>query len=159
MQLPGFRKMLERFDSDGDAELTRQEIPEDWQQGNWEMHDRDNGGTFNARDWAHYRTRRVSENSCMAIRPGGRGDVTRSHVLWRYQKSLPDVASPVLYRGVLHLVRNGGIVTALDPASGEVLKRDRLREALDGSYASPADGRVNMLSDTGKAAVVASGKD
>lgn len=161
LQLPAFDEMQERFDSDCDAELTRQEVPEDWHPGNWEMHDRDKDATFNARDWAHYRARRVSENSCMAIRLGGRGDVTRSHVLWRYQKSLPDVPSPILYRGVLYLVRNGGIVTALDPVSGQVLKQGRLREALGGFYASPVagDGKVYMVSDTGKVAVVAAGKD
>ena len=109
-------------------------------------------GTFNARAWAHYRARCVSENSRMAVRLGGRGDVTRSHVLWRHQKSLPDVASPIVYRGVLYLVRNGGIVTALDPVSGQVLKQGRLREALDGFYASPVagDGKVYRSSDTGK---------
>ena len=118
-------------------------------------------GTFNARDWAHYRARCVSENSCMAVRLGGRGDVTRSHVLWRHQKSLPDVESPILYRGVLYLVRNGGTVTALDPVSGKVLKQDRRREALDGFYAPPVagDGKGYMVSDTGKVAVVAAGKD
>ena len=71
----------------------------------------------------------------MAIRLGGRGDLTRSHVLWRYPESLPDVASPIPYRGVLYLVRNGGIVTGLDPAGGKVLKQGRLLEALDGFYA------------------------
>ena len=161
LELPGFAEMQERFDSNGDAELARQEVPEDLRPGNWEMHDRDNDGTLNARDWGHYRARRVSENSCMAIRLGGRGDVTRSHVLWRYQKSLPEVASPILYRGVLYLVRNGGIVTALDPASGQVLKQGRLREALDGYYASPVagDGKVYMVSDAGRVAVIAAGKD
>ncbi len=161
LELPRFEEMQERFDSDGDAELTKQEVPEDWHPGSWEMHDRDKNGTLNARDWAHYRARRVSENSCMAIRLGGRGNLTRSSVLWRHQKSLPDVASPILYRGVLYLVRNGGIVTALDPVSGQVLKQGRLREALDGFYASPVagDGKVYMVSDAGKAAVIAAGSD
>ena len=125
------------------------------------MHDRNKNGTLNARDWAHYRARRVSENACMAIRLGGRGDVTTTHVLWRYQKSLPDVASPLLYRDVLYLVRNGGIVTALAPDSGAVLKQGRLREALDGYYASPVagDGKIYMASDAGKIAVLAAGAD
>lgn len=161
LELPHFEEMRRRFDSNGDAELTELEVPKDWLPANWEMHDRNKNGTMDARDWAHYRARRLSENACMAIRLGGRGDVTRTHLLWRHQKSLPDVASPLLYRGVLYLVRNGGIVTALDPASGQVFKQGRLREALDGYYASPVagDGKVYMVSDAGRAVVLQAGSD
>ena len=87
--------------------------------------------------------------------------MTSSHLVWRHQKSLPDVASPILYRGVLYLVRNGGIVTALDPDSGRVLKQGRLQDALDGFYASPVagDGKIYMVSDAGKAVVLEPGPD
>lgn len=161
LELPAWDEVRERFDSNGDDELGRSELREDWHPRNWEMHDRNKNGTMDARDWSHYRARRISENSCIAVRLGGSGDVTRSNLLWRYQKSLPEVASPVLYRGVLYLVRNGGIVTALDPGTGSVLKQGRLRDALDGFYASPVagDGKVYMTSDAGRVAVVAAGSD
>lgn len=161
LELPRFEEMRQRFDADADAELAEAEVPEDWLPGNWEMHDRNKNGTLDARDWAHYRARRVSENACLAIRLGGRGDVTATHLLWRHRKSLPDVASPLLYRGVLYLVRNGGILTALEPRSGAILKQGRLREALDGYYASPVagDGKVYFLSDAGRAVVVQAGPD
>ena len=161
LELPPFEQMRERFDADADGELAKDEVPSDWLPGNWEMHDRNKNGTMSARDWAHYRARRVSENACMAVRLGGRGDVTGSHLLWRHQKSLPDVSSPVLYRGVLYLVRNGGIVTALEPGTGRVLKQGRLRAALEGFYASPVagDGKVYMVSDAGKAVVLEAGAD
>ena len=161
LKLPPFEEMRDRFDTNGDSELTKEEIPADWLPRGWEMHDRNKNGTMNARDWEHYRARRVSENGCLAIRLGGRGNVTRSHLLWRHQKSLPDVASPILYRGLLYLVRNGGIVTALDPASGKVLKQGRLQDALDGFYASPVagDGKIYMVSDAGKAVVLEPGPD
>ena len=161
LELPPFEEMRERFDANGDAELDKEEVPANWLPGNWEMHDRNKNGTMNARDWAHYRARRVSENSCMAIQLGGRGDVTETHRLWRHQKSLPDVASPVLYKGALYLVRNGGIVTTLDPDSGEVLKQGRLSDAIDAYYSSPVagDGKVYMLSETGKAVVLEAGPD
>ena len=156
LELPGWDEIRDRFDSNGDGELSQSELRQDWHPNNWAMHDRNKNGTMDARDWAHYRARRISENSCMAIRLGGTGDVTGSHLLWRYQKSIPEVASPVLYRGVLYLVRNGGIVTTLDPASGSVLKQGRLREAIDGFYASPVagDGKVYMASDAGRIVVL-----
>ena len=161
LELPSFSEMSERFDTNGDAELDKAEIPANWLPENWEMHDRNKNGTMNGRDWAHYRARRVSENACVAIRLGGRGNVTASHRLWRHQKSLPDVASPVLYAGALYLVRNGGIVTTLDPDSGEVLKQGRLSDAIDAYYSSPVagDGKVYMLSETGKAVVLRADSD
>ncbi len=161
LELPRFEEMRAQFDANQDGELDKAEVPAGWLPGNWEMHDRNKNGTMNARDWAHYRARRVSENACIAIRLGGSGDVTQSHVLWRHRKSLPDVSSPILYKGVLYLVRNGGIVTALDPLSGSVLKQGRLREALEGYYASPVagDGKVYMVSDAGKVVVLEAGPD
>ena len=161
LELPAFSEVQRRFDANADHELDKKEIPAEWHPGNWAMHDRNKNGTMDARDWAHYRARRVSENACIAIRLGGQGDVTDSHLLWRHQKSLPEVSSPVVYRGVLYLVRNGGIVTTLDPATGAVLKQGRLRDALEGYYASPVagDGKVYMFSDAGKGVVLEAGAD
>ena len=90
---------------------------------------------------------------------GGTGDVTDSHLLWRYQKSLPDVSSVLLYRGVLYLIRNGGILQTLDPAKGTLIKQGRLSHAMDEYYASPvgSDGKVFMLSRDGKATVLEAG--
>ena len=102
LELPPFEEMRDRFDTNGDSELTKQEIPADWVPGSWEMHDRNKNGTMNARDWEHYRARCVSQNGCLAIRLGGRGNVTKSHLIWRHQKSLPDVgfADPLPWRAL-----------------------------------------------------------
>ena len=66
--------------------------------------------------------------------------MTAKRVLWRYRKSLPNVPSPLLYQGVLYLVRDGGILTSLDPRTGEPFKVDRLRGALDRYWSSPVAG-------------------
>jgi hypothetical protein len=80
-------------------------------------------------------------------------------VLWRYDKSLPDVPGILLYRGVLYLIRNGGILQTLDPATGKLLKQGRLMHALDEYYASPVagDGKVYMISRNGNVSVLESG--
>jgi hypothetical protein len=95
----------------------------------------------------------------MAIRLGGSGDVTGTHVLWRYDKSLPDVPSVLLYRGVLYLIRNGGILQTLDPATGKAIKQGRLEHALDEYYASPVagDGKVYLISRNGTLSVLEAG--
>ena len=66
--------------------------------------------------------------------------------------ALPQVVantpSPLLYKGVIYMVKSGGIVTALDAAQGTVLKQGRVREAVDDYWASvvAADDKVFLVS-------------
>ena len=69
------------------------------------------------------------QNGINAFRLGGHGDMTEKNSLWQYTKSLPNVPSPLLYKDVLYMVKEGGILTALDPATGKVLKQGRLTGA------------------------------
>jgi outer membrane protein assembly factor BamB len=154
--LPPFQTAIADYDKDQDGQLSKTEIPPAWIPGSWDMQDLDKDGSFNKREWFYYSSRRTSSNSTMAVRLGGRGDVTATHVLWKYHKSLPDVPSLLLYEGVLFGVKKGGIVTALDPKTGEVLRQGRLSDAVDDYYSSPvgADGKVYMASQTGKVSVL-----
>jgi outer membrane protein assembly factor BamB len=81
--------------------------------------------------------------------------------LWRYRKSLPNVPSPMLYQGVLYLVKDGGVMTSLDPRTGEPFKVDRLRGALDRYWSSPvaADGKIYVSSESGKVTVLRADAD
>jgi outer membrane protein assembly factor BamB len=82
-------------------------------------------------------------------------------VLWKYDRSVPQVSSPLLYEGLLYTVKDGGILTALDAATGAVRKQARLQGALGNYYSSPivADGRLYIAAETGKMAVVKPGPD
>jgi outer membrane protein assembly factor BamB len=156
-QLPEFREAIAKADANHDGKLAQAELPKEWQPtGSWGAVDLDRDGLLNERDWSFFRARRAAENSLMAIRLGGAGDLTDTNVLWRYRKVLPDVPCPLLYQGVLFLVKTGGIATSLDPATGKVLKQARLTGALDGYYSSPvgADGKVYMISQAGKVSVL-----
>lgn len=97
----------------------------------------------------------------MAVRLGGNGDMTDTNILWRYYKSLPNVPSPLLYRNVLYLMKEGGILTALDAATGAVLKQGRIKGAVDFYYSSPvaADGKIYTASQSGQVAVIKAGSD
>ncbi len=159
LELPGFPDMRQRFDTNKDGKLSKDEIPKNWLPGNWDMQDLDKDGLLDQRDWQYYSMRRTSSNATMAIRLGGSGDITETHVLWRYDKSLPDVPAVLLYRGALYLVRNGGILQTLDPATGKVQKQGRLPQALDEYYASPVagDGKVYCISRNGNVTVLEAG--
>ena len=75
------------------------------------------------------------------------------------QKFLPNAPSPLLYDGVLYLVKDGGIVTSIQPRDGAILKQGRLAGALDTYYSSPvaAAGYVYLTSQTGKISVLKAG--
>jgi outer membrane protein assembly factor BamB len=153
--LPSFESLLAEHDKNRDGKLSRDELP-GVDDEDWEDRDLDKDNTLSAREWEYHRARKLSRNNLLAIRHGGRGDLTDTNVVWRYSKSLPNVPSPLLYRGVLYLVRDGGIATSLDPLTGKVFKQERLKGALEQYYASPvaADGKVFMLSQGGKLSVL-----
>jgi outer membrane protein assembly factor BamB len=93
---------------------------------------------------------------------GGRGDLTGTdRVLWSLERFLPNVPSPLIYDDVLYLVKDGGILSTLDPQTGEIFKQGRLSHALDTYYSSPVagDGKVYMISVSGQATVLKAGAE
>jgi outer membrane protein assembly factor BamB len=82
--------------------------------------------------------------------------VTGSAVRWRYQRPVPQVPSTLLYRGVLFMVNDSGILTSFDPATGNVIRQARLKGAIDKYFASPvgADDKVWLISQDGTVSVV-----
>jgi outer membrane protein assembly factor BamB len=94
-------------------------------------------------------------NVVLAIAPGGRGDITSTHVRWEHLRQIPYCPSPLYYRGALLMVKNGGIMTVLDAATGSVLKQTRLRATAD-YFASPVagDGKVYLLNVNGDLTVL-----
>jgi outer membrane protein assembly factor BamB len=94
----------------------------------------------------------------VAIRAGGRGDVSESHVIWR-EKYSSLVPSPVYHEGRLYLAATPTPL-CLEPATGKEVYRGRLSKG--GSfYASPlvADGKIYCVSRTGGTYVLAAGPE
>jgi len=98
----------------------------------------------------------------MAIRPGGSGDVTASHVAWSVSRGSPFVPSPLLLGDVLYLVNDmQSIVTAYEAKSGTVLFQGRLgSEQREGFSASPVavNGEVFFTNDDGETFVLKAGR-
>jgi outer membrane protein assembly factor BamB len=101
---------------------------------------------------------RSRTNTVLAIRPGGAGNCTATHVEWRDARGVPEIASPLFYRGRLYLVRDGGMVTSY--AADGTLHLDRRRLGVLGQYAaSPvgADGRIYAAAESGTIVVFRAG--
>ncbi len=159
--VPAFEEILAAHDANGDRRLQVEEA-EGWMKGaakNWDGLDLDHSGDLERRDWEHHRRKKSVVNAVQAIRLGGKGDMTKGAVKWRYFKSLPNVPSPLLLGDVLYLIKDAGILTALDKTTGEVTKQGRVREAMDRYFASPvaADGKIFLSSEAGKITVLKPG--
>jgi outer membrane protein assembly factor BamB len=88
------------------------------------------------------------ENPLTAIRPGGRGDVTSSHVAWRLPQYGPDVPSPVSDGTYLYLVNDRGIVHCLDIKTGAVVYGpERLPTGAYSSSPVLADGKIYITTE------------
>jgi outer membrane protein assembly factor BamB len=96
------------------------------------------------------------QETILAVRLGGSGDVTQTHVAWRVTNEVPHVPSMLYVSPRLYSITEAGIVNCLQGATGEVLWRQRLAGKFS---ASPvyADGKVYFLSEKGKATVVEEG--
>lgn len=97
------------------------------------------------------------KSELMAVRIDGRGDITDTHVAWRFdERGVPQEPSPILANGMLYTLSNNGIVTCLDAATGESVWTERIA----GNYmASPiyADGRLYCFSTQGTGTVLKTG--
>jgi len=158
--VPPFAEALATLDRNKDGKLSKDEVPDPRAKARFEEYlDLDDSGFLEQHDWEQFRDRRLGENGVRAYRLGGIGDLTDSHALWRNAKSLPNVPSPLFYRGVLYTLKEGGIFASIDIKTGEFIKQSRLNGALGGYSSSPvaADGKIYVVSEDGKAAVIKAG--
>jgi outer membrane protein assembly factor BamB len=88
-----------------------------------------------------------------ALRPDGEGDITTSHVDWKYNKVVPARPSQLLIGDLIFMVNDAGIVSCVDAKVGEQVWQHRL----GGTFtASPifADGRIYLSNDAGLTTVI-----
>jgi outer membrane protein assembly factor BamB len=99
------------------------------------------------------------ERPMLVLKAGGRGDVTRSHLLWTFDMG-PDVPTPVTDGTHVYVINDRGIMACLEARTGrEVYARQRLKP---GTYsASPvlADGHIYVTNEDGLTSVVKAGPE
>lgn len=93
------------------------------------------------------------EKKAMAVRLGGEGDVLGTHVVWRNERSMPYVPTPLLAGDYLHIVNDMGIYTCLEPKSGKVLMAGRKLGSVYSSPIAVAD-RIYLFEDSGDCTVI-----
>ena len=105
-----------------------------------------------------YLSRGYRNSDVLSIRPGGRGDVTSTHVVWRTPSGASYVPSILYYEGLLYMTNEVGVVTCADAATGQSVWKKRLEGVF---FASPVagDGKVYMTSETGDVFVLQAGRE
>lgn len=98
-------------------------------------------------------------SSTLAVRAGGRGDVTETHLLWRLNKGCK-VPSPLVHDGLLYWVSNLDTAACIEADTGEIVYHQRLAErgAFYGS-AVMAEGRIYAVSKMRGTVVLAAGRE
>jgi outer membrane protein assembly factor BamB len=142
-------------DKDHDGKLAKDEVPDVEMKNRFAQIDADKDGSITRAEWERMsRIFDAAKNSVMCLRPGESGKPPA--VAWRFERSIPYVPSPLFYKGRLYMVKDGGITTVLDAATGVLVKQARL-PAGGSYYASPvaAGGLIYFASLSGDLSVVA----
>lgn len=150
--VPDFAGVVKERDKDGDGKISREESPIPHLTRLFEFMDLNGDKVMDAGEWAAYQRTMGAENALLAYKVGG-------GLVWKFQRSIPQLPSPLVYRGVLYMVNEGGVMTTLEASSGKLLQQARLRGEADKYYASPvaADGKIYVASHTGMVSVLAAG--
>jgi len=109
-------------------------------------------------DGVLYSTRGYSSGPYLSVDTGGSGDVNATHVRWRRPTGAPYVSSLLLYRGLLYMATENGILTITNPETGAQIVRTRLNGVFTASPVA-ADGHVYLLSEDGETVVLEAGPD
>ena len=97
------------------------------------------------------------ERPMLVMRPGGRGDVAKSHIMWEFQNG-PDVPTPVTDGTYVYVVNDRGIMWCLDAKTGkEIYGRQRLRPSTYSGSFTMADGKLYITNEDGLTTVLRTG--
>jgi outer membrane protein assembly factor BamB len=94
----------------------------------------------------------------LALDPTGKGDVTQTHVLWRYEGPILQLLTPVVIDGLIYTIDTRNVMRCIDAATGEAIWEQRVRGRFN---ASPvyADGKLYFPSTTGSVFVMGEGRE
>ena len=122
------RLLFARLDANGDGDVVPDEVPECRFKDAFGFLDENRDGAWQVDELVGVEREVPGDNVMVAIERGGAGDA-KDKIRWRWERGLPYVPSPLLYRGRVWLLKSGGVVTCLDAATGEpIITRKRFED-------------------------------
>jgi outer membrane protein assembly factor BamB len=158
--MPPFEPFAREHDADKDGMFTREEIPAGPVRDRFTQIDLNKDGLATSAEWQNMAEMfERAENAVIAIRPGGSNDITRTHLAWKTTRSLPYVSSPLCYRDRLYTVKNGGLFSCYEAATGKVIVQDERMGAAGDYYSSAvaAGGTIFVASQRGVVLAIRAG--
>jgi outer membrane protein assembly factor BamB len=155
--------LLEWLDTNQDGILARKEVPKEfWEK--FDASDRNKDGYIGTEEidtaFQHPANQVGGGSIIQAIRGGGSGDVTKTHVLWNLENRSPsNLSSPLVSRDRLLVVKAGGLSSCFEVADGKPLWQLSRIKNLGEYYASPiaADGKIYIAGRNGFIVVLEDG--
>lgn len=157
--------LMEWLDTNQDGKLAKSELPKEF----WEPFDRSdkNKDGFLTGDeidtaFQHPTNMAGGGRIVQAIKGGGAGDVTKTHLLWNSNSKAPSNLSSVLvYGNRVYTVKAGGLSSCFDSAKGKALWELERLENFGDYYASPiaADGKIYIAGRNGFIVVLQDGPE
>jgi outer membrane protein assembly factor BamB len=160
--MPPFEMVLMGADKDGDGKIAKAEVEGGELADHFGWLDGDRDGVLTREEWdVIVEGTSNLEFGAVAFDLGSLGEEEVEPRLWCYKRNLPQIATPLLYRDVLYLVKEGGIVTTLDPVTGELHERKRIPDGVTAYFPSPVagDGKVYVTDNDGRIRVLEAGAD
>jgi outer membrane protein assembly factor BamB len=158
---PSWEQFLQAYDKNKDGVISLDELDpaiRDYMRGLDLNHD----GKIDKTEWDEIQANAAKgENLLVAVTPGGRGDITQSHVAWKFNRGLPYVPSPLFYDGRIYLIKTGGMFSSVDAKTGKPYYTQERLDAPGDYYSSPVagGGRIYVASLAGKLTVIKTGGD
>ena len=107
-----------------------------------------------------FTTTGLAKGEMWAVKLGGSGVVTGTHVVWKVARNVPNRPSPLLVGELLFMIdQDGGVVTCLEAKTGQEVWRERLPGT--GSHSSSpveAEGRIYFFNENGNGTVLEAGR-
>jgi len=147
--------LLEWLDTNQDGKLAREEMPKEFLE-RFDTSDKNSDKLIDETEidtaFQHPNNQAAGGNTIQAVRGGGTGDVTKTHVVWNIDNKSPsNLASPLVYHNRLYVVKSGGVSSCFSATDGKAIwERTRLKNFGD-YYASPiaADGKIFIAGRNG----------
>jgi len=111
---------------------------------------------------ARFDAKSPADEYILAVKAGGRGDVTKTHLLWKHRTKQTDhIVSPFVRDGRMLLVKGGGITTLFETAHGKPLRGPKRLPNTCNYFASPiyGDGKIYVAGDNGFIVVLKNSRD
>lgn len=161
VKIQDFEEMIAKADKNGDGKISIAESPDERTKKYFPYIDLNGDGLMDAAEWKMYAATMAAENGLISVKLGGHGDVTGTHVAWKFHKSIPQLPSTLIYRDVLYMINDSGVLSTINPRTGDLYRQARLRGVSESFYSSPvaSDGKVFFLSRPGVLTVVEAGRE